>query len=493
MVITGGGGCGKSILMRYLFLSSIKTGDKVPIFLELRELNQSKQSILSFIQANLQENHFKLDEEYINKALKNGHFAIFLDGFDELARGLRKDYSKQIQQLAKLYDKNIVIVSSRQDEEFSAWANFSVFHINPLDLEQACELVKKLPFEESFKRKFLRDLRETLFERHRSFLSNPLLLSIMLLTYGESADIPNRLNIFYNQAYEALFQRHDALKGAFQRERISNLNIQDFAKVFSAFSIQTYDKRLFQFTRSQALEYLEKSKAFTSLAYDSNDYLFDALQAVCLLIEEGLMIVFAHRSFQEYFTARFLVDTQPEIQEKLIEKYSKNITQDSVIGLLYEMKPELIEKLLIIPTLEKLEQQIKVKRKVGITHFLRFLKKNVGTIYFEKASEMFTATTTTYIDIIRFTLLNCGHLVGWNLIDAEKERPKTIAEEQNRKALEGTYRMSDLTVNDEPVRYLASCGFLLSIETLETVLKIKKALINKHINADSSIHQLLTG
>ena len=253
-VVTGGGGSGKSILMRHLFLSALGPEGKVPIFLELRDLNQTKQSILDFIHETLHENHFKLDAEYIGKALQNGHFAVFFDGFDELSRTVRKDYTKQIQTFAKVYDQNVVIVSSRPDDEFSSWSNFSVFTINPLDLDQASLLVKKTPFEDSFKNKFIKDLRSRLFQSHKSFLSNPLLLSIMLLTYGESADIPNKLNIFYNQAYEALFQRHDALKGAFQRDRVSKLNIQDFASVFAAFSIQTYDKRLFQFSRSEALD-----------------------------------------------------------------------------------------------------------------------------------------------------------------------------------------------------------------------------------------------
>src|SRR6185503_8614326 len=127
-------------------------------------------------------------------------------------------------------------------------------------LDQACELVQKLPFESEFTSKFLKDLRDTLFAKHNSFLSNPLLLSIMLLTYGQSADIPNKLNVFYNQAYEALFQRHDALKGAFQRDRSTGLDIQDFAKVFAAFSLQTYDKRVFQMSKTQAIDYLEGAK-----------------------------------------------------------------------------------------------------------------------------------------------------------------------------------------------------------------------------------------
>jgi predicted NACHT family NTPase len=244
-VITGGGGSGKSMLMRHLLLDAIKHKQKVPVLLELRELNEDGQSLLDFIKDTLRSNRFSLDDDYIEKALKAGHFALLLDGLDEVALSSRKTVIKQLFQLVKNYDQNIILLSSRPEPEFSGWPAFSVFNVDALTLEQAVELVSKLPFDDDLKAKFLRDLQDRLFAKHNSFLSNPLLLSIMLLTYGESADIPDKLSLFYSQAYETLFHRHDALKAGFQRDRLTKLNIQDFARVFSAFSIQTFDRRQF--------------------------------------------------------------------------------------------------------------------------------------------------------------------------------------------------------------------------------------------------------
>lgn len=178
-------------------------------------------------------------------------------------------------------------------------------------MNDATELVRRLPEDEELKEKFISDLHKDLFNRHKSFLSNPLLLSIMLLTYGISADIPKKLSIFYNQAYEALFQRHDAIKGGFQRDRHCDLDIQDFSRVFSAFCILTLDKRLFQFSRSDAISYLDKAKDLVNITVNSEDFLEDLLQSICFLVEDGLLLVFAHRSFQEYFSAKFICDAVP--------------------------------------------------------------------------------------------------------------------------------------------------------------------------------------
>ena len=85
------------------------------------------------------------------------------------------------------------------------------------------------------------------------------------------------------------------------------------------------------------------------------------------MIEDGLEIAFSHRSFQEYFVACQISNSSPEIQNKLVERYWQNLYTDNVIYLLWEIDPELIERVLIVPKLEKLFKDIGVKKKVGIS------------------------------------------------------------------------------------------------------------------------------
>jgi predicted NACHT family NTPase len=204
---------------------------------------------------------------------KADHLCILLDGFDEPEFSRRKFVADQIRDLSERYPGNWIILSSREDSSLEGWSNFTKFSLQPLTLDRAGQLVEKLPFDDPVKTKFVADLRNGLYERHRSFLSNPLLLSIMLLTYSDNAQIPPKLSLFYNQAYESLFQRHDALKGGFQRERRTDLDIQDFGKVFAAFCLQTYDKREFSFSKIKALEYLDSAKTICGIKYESHKFL----------------------------------------------------------------------------------------------------------------------------------------------------------------------------------------------------------------------------
>lgn len=383
VIISGTGGSGKSVLLKHLFLDCIASGAYVPVMVELRDLNGGETTLDDFISELLSDFGFQVTGNYIEKAKKSGHFCFFLDGYDEITHAHRKRLLKEIKSLSKKYPDCPVVISSRPDEAFNGLEEYSNFFVRPLTLKTASLLVEKLPFDEEIKAKFNKDLHDKLFDSHTSFLSNPLLLSIMLLTYGENSEIPSKLSIFYNQAFEALFLRHDAYKGGFSRARKTRLDIQDFSRVFSIFALQTYDRRSFKMPRTSCLEYIEKSKKSLAMEFAAEEYLDDLLSAACLLTEEGLEIAFSHRSFQEYFVALHISSATPEVQEKLIERYWENMNSDNVIQLLYELNPDLVERVLFIPKLTKFFEEVGVKNKVGVTHAVRAFKKHFKTLNVE--------------------------------------------------------------------------------------------------------------
>lgn len=391
IIITGTGGTGKSILMKHLFLDCIRDKRYVPILIELRELNSQGLSLEEYIHISLDSHGFKMGVDFVKQAMLEGHFSFFFDGFDELEHSLRKNVIKVVRQFSTKYKECPIFMSSRPDDYFNGIDEFSIFKVLPLELEAASELVVKLPYDEDIKLSFVREMRRGLFREHESFLSNPLLLSIMLLTYGDNAEIPDKLSLFYNQAYETLFQRHDANKGGYLRARLADLDIQQFSRVFSLFCVLSLDKRSFKMSRTKCLDYIAKSRDNLRENFKAEDYLSDLLSAACLMIEDGLEVTFSHRSFQEYFVAKFIADTSPKLQEKLIEKYWHRLGTDSVISLLLEMKPDLVERVLIVPKLAGLFELLGVKDKVESHHVVRFIKNAYGTIRIARREFVYTA------------------------------------------------------------------------------------------------------
>lgn len=490
-IITGLGGSGKSMFMRHLFLNSILTKFKVPVFVELRQLNQKEISLRQLIDDTLAINKLRPDTGYIDRALEAGHFLFLLDGFDEIALAKRAFVTSEIQTFTKRYDKTSIVVSSRPDTELEGWNDYTMFEITPLSLELAHELIDKVPYDDSLKAKFLKDLAAGLYEKHKSFLSNPLLLSIMLLTYSETAEIPSKLNVFYNQAYEALFQRHDALKSGFLRERRCRLDIQDFAKVFSAFSIQTYDKNEYQFTSLEALGYLEKAKGLAQIAFDSRDFLSDALQAVCLLVEEGLKIGFAHRSFQEYFTARFISEAKPHVQEKLLRRYAAERLRDSVVGLLYEMRPELVVHYYILPEFAALMKAIGATDEIGIEQYVAYLKLTYSRFSVSPSDVSGYPRQDqkhNFSDLVGFIMSRAGHMIGWSgyHVDGQLET-KWMEKLGGQKG----FRTKEFSTNDEFVKDLASEGGFFSLDTLQAAAKIVRVLEEQSKNVETALEDLL--
>jgi hypothetical protein len=491
-VLMGSGGSGKSVLFRHLFLDCMRDGRYAPILVELRELNSEEQDLDGLIMYTLDSFGFKTSGDYVKRAKEAGHFCFFFDGFDEVNHSLRDGLIKKVRAMSRRFSECPIFISSRSDDTFNGIEEFSVFQMLPLDLDSAVTLVEKLPFDNEIKCKFVFDLRADMFAKHESFLSNPLLLSIMLLTYGENAEIPSKLSIFYNQAYEALFQRHDANKGGYSRKRLTPLDIQDFSRVFSLFALQTYERRLFKMSRTACLIYIEKSKERLRKEFNSEDYLADLLSAACLLVEDGLEIAFSHRSFQEYFVALHISGAPYDVQVKLIQRYAENANSDNVVRLLLELNPDLVERELFVPTLEKIVADIGVKRAVRLTHHIQYLKRFYD--YFGVEPDGVVAGIRNgkmgELAILRMAVAHGGLYVYPQMADTE-EKDADIYDRFGHNDDHGNYPMKTIERYKDLLREIESFRGGFSSDYVKAVVKTLKMYKDRHNGTVEKLDALL--
>ena len=489
-IVTGSGGCGKTMLMRHFLVSCIRERDKIPVIVELRQLNNSDNSLQDAVLQTLEANGLDVDPNYMELAFEAGHFCLLLDGFDELLNQLREPLIQQIQQFHETYPKNWIFVSSRPDKKLEGLVGFSSFFVDPLDLDQAVELVQKLPFDDSIKERFIDSLNNGLYEKHVSFLSNPLLLSIMLLTFGDTAHIPDKLSIFYQQAYDSLFQKHDALKGGFQRDRRTKLDIQDFARVFSAFCVQSYDQRQFSFTYSQALQYFDKARNISGLEFESEEVLQDSMQAVCLMIEDGLEIGFAHRSFQEFFVAKFISSSPPNTKGKLIKRFAQSGEIDAVLQLLFEMDPYAVEEHYLLPSIEKIKTLVKFKRTIGVTHFLRYLKIMFSSFRVYDASFAVEIKNIYLFHVVEFALR------AYPRTEDDSSDAKRIWEEISEvfqeEYGEEEVSLGSLRTTHRFLRSLKRSPGIWGLSALQRIIEIGDLVEKRHKESQSSLDAILS-
>lgn len=328
ILIQGTGGIGKSMMMRYLFLNTAHRGEYVPVLLELRKISRQtmgKISIMDLIFTCLKDFDVELPREQFEFSLRLGKYIFFMDGFDEVKESMAAEAAEKIQQFCSKYPNNPCIITSRPRRDTSPLQTFTTMKSLPLSKEQAVELARKIWQEDEKTREFCRQLRDELYDnkRHREFVENPLLLTMMFLTFMRNNSLPNHLAEFYRQAFDALYSTHDSKnKGAYRREfECANLDAPGFRQLLSHFCFHSYRKQDYEFSKEELITYLENSiKKFGFTEVSASKYFNDLKNVVCLIVKDGEKYKFAHRSFQTYFAACYTTGLNDESQQGLFER-----------------------------------------------------------------------------------------------------------------------------------------------------------------------------
>lgn len=368
VILTAYGGMGKSMMMRHFLLSAVNdynTYGKLPVFIQLKDYRSGDRpgDLFNHIFDSTISNLSTLTSDEFEEILKAGRCLLLLDGLDELSSVHQNDFETALDRFIDAYPGNQYIVSSRPFSDFVSFDRFTTLHLTAFSNEQALDLVDKLVFrpdDPTVKEKFVTALKEKLFESHHSFVSNPLLLTIMLMTFDQIAEISPRMHIFYRDAYTVLAQRHDASKGAYKRQLHTKLSSDQFAEYFSEFCARSYTMEKYEMTEDEAKEIfysLTERKKHPEMDATAQDFLDDLCDNICLMFKESGKYHFTHRSFQEYFCAVFFSKQKDKSLERIgnfFERTRTHIFANQTFEMLYDMIPDKVDEYIIMPFLDKL-------------------------------------------------------------------------------------------------------------------------------------------
>ena len=378
LLITGTAGAGKTMFLRWSAIqltTSMRKHHRIPLYLEMRYFlkESSSDGIEKYIYESTSSVKDAASYEQFSEGLKAGLFVIILDAIDEVNPLIRDNVIKGLMNFVRLYPLCGMIVSTRPDEKLESIQEFSVLHTRPMTEGQIVDVIGKLDYDHDVKSKLIKRLREGLYDEMSEFLSNPLLATIMLLAFDHSADIPTKITSFYQQAFEALYQRHDAAKGAYKRDHHAGLPLDKFQNIFSTFSFQTYLNYKFEFSDAELLEAFSSACEYNGESINSSLLIRDSMESVCLLQRDGLDNVFSHRSFQEYFCALFVSKFRESDVNSLITAVASMENRSNVLKMLVELSPELFEYEWLLPVLEDFlskHGKTRLKTKAGLKRFL---------------------------------------------------------------------------------------------------------------------------
>ena len=350
LLIEGTGGAGKSMLMRYLFLDTSYGGNYVPILLELHRIGSltskdvSIATVLELVYSRMREFDVRLDSEQFEYSLVSGKYLFLFDGFDEIPEHLARDAADAVQGFCAKYPDNPCVITSRPIASITPLETFSRLNVLPLTKAQTVMLASKIWDEDEKTWEFCDQLDKSLFEQYRDFAENPLLLTMMVLTFMRSLSITEHLSEFYQRAYEALYRTHDNLnKGSFKREfKCKTLDERQFERLLSSFCFQSYFREEDEFSEARILSYLKKGIERLGLTnVDAADYLLDLQNIVCIIIKNGDSYRFSHPSFQAYFAAYYTCYMADEVQNRWFKSLLGHdiLAKIDYCDLLYQLEP----------------------------------------------------------------------------------------------------------------------------------------------------------
>lgn len=359
-IISATAGAGKSCMLKNMFLDILRYKKPFfPLFLELRKINDKQESLIDNIVKDISSFNNNFTSYNLDYILKRDNTVLFLDGFDEINHNQKDLFISEINRLCEIYPDLRIVVSSRPEfGRFRDWSYFNVAEVEMLSVEQSTLMINKLNYDDEVTERFVSSLKDGLYRKHYSFASNPLLLTIMLVTFEKYGEVPEKIHLFYDMAYQTLFTIHDNSKQGYKRKSLTNLDILEFRKVFSLFCLISYSKEIFNFDNEFFIENLKvclNIKGYENVK--ESDLKIELMSNIPLIIQDGLKYCFSHRSFQEYFTAYYLANNY-DIKEEVYESISNRSLTDGVIDLVFDMDKMLLEDKWILPKINKILSDI---------------------------------------------------------------------------------------------------------------------------------------
>lgn len=359
ITITGSAGSGKSMLLKYLFVKIADEKEQIPIKIELRYLEKHEGSFESYVKNLFNFSKITKEEKFSDRLLESGKIVFLLDGFDELNATTRYKVIKEIDSFIEKFSSNKYVITTRPYVNIELLPLFKNLSVNKLGNKDIYKFIKQqLPKQEhELAEKIINSLK-TNDNKFDTFLQNPLLLSMFILTFQSYSTLPSQRHLFYSQVIETLFNSHDSLsKLGYEREKESGLSREEFNTVLNIFSFLTIFENKLIFNKTYFRKQLiEIKKRLPNLKFNNDKLLNDLLIALCLINKEGFDYSFVHKSIQEYFAAEYIAGLSQNSKEKVYEKLYQlfineeqeiNIGLVNYISILIELDYENVYNLLI--------------------------------------------------------------------------------------------------------------------------------------------------
>ena len=316
LVVLGKPGAGKTTFMKYLAMSCLAgkfLGELVPIFVTLKVYAETKgaPTLQEYIFAELQQR--KVSREVIERLLESGRALILLDGLDEVKQEDDRRVKHDIDKFSRDWLKNRFAITCRIAAREYQFEKFTEVEVADFDDGQIETFINNW-FREKDEEK-----ADRMWEKLRGnkpvkeLATNPLLLTLLCLVFGDRNDFPPKRSELYKEGLEVLMKKWDAKRNIEREQIYKQLSPQNKEDMLGQIAFNTFIKGEYFFRQEdlqhQIKDYIcnlpEADGDPEVLRVDSEVVLKAIEHHHGLLVERARNIYsFSHLTFQEYFTAR---------------------------------------------------------------------------------------------------------------------------------------------------------------------------------------------
>jgi predicted NACHT family NTPase len=341
LIVLGKPGAGKTTFLKHIALQckhGLLKGDRVPIFIPLKDYaeNTPQQSLLKYISEQLATIGGNAIDA-VEQVCISGKALILFDGLDEVKESDCYRVLQQVRQFTAKYHLNHFIISCRLATREYTFEEFTEVEVADFSDAQIARFVTKwfASKDPSLSRKLFQKLQQQ--RPIHELATNPLLLTLMCLSFEESGDFPASRVELYKEGLSVMLRKWDAKRNIEREQIYKKLSLQHKEDLLSQIALQTFEHGEYFFRQpeleQQIAVYIRNIPSVNPqaevLRVDSEAVLKAIEAQHGLLVERARGIYsFSHLTFQEYFAAREIVAScDPQALETALQKLAQRVTQ----------------------------------------------------------------------------------------------------------------------------------------------------------------------
>jgi len=318
LFVLGKPGSGKTTFLKYIALQAVEGKlERIPIFITLREFSDSGLSLVDFIAKQFEICDFPDAEPFIEKILKSGKAIVLFDGLDEVSNESekRRKVIRAVTDFTNQYDLNQFIITCRIAATDYLFEHFTYVEIADFYEEQISIFVTKWFAANRVRRdQFLKEFKKEENRRLGELAQVPLLLALLCLVFDQTGKFPTKKAELYAEAFDILLEKWDKSRHVERDKVYHNLSVGRKKQMFAQIAYRTFEKGEYLFPQQQLekwiINYLIKLTSDKEPEDINGKEILKAIEAQHGIFAERAVGIysFSHLTFQEYFTAKFIVD-----------------------------------------------------------------------------------------------------------------------------------------------------------------------------------------